>query len=232
VAPAIDRLRMAVMRLAMAPSLKLAGALGLSERGTQLVAMLRNTLPDRVVTDDQLRSLLRYHPVEAVDAGVRDALDADIVDRPAPGELALTDRGRTLAVDMYQAVEPLVDKLWSANGEQVAALLPLTAKALMAAEASGGPAFRVMAPPYEPDGASAAMLIAERLTALRFHRFDAHVSAWQRAGLTVEEVQALAPGPRHDAIEAETNRLAAPPYAVLETSERAELLAALAALPN
>ena len=78
----------------------------------------------------------------------------------------------------------------------------------------------------------AAMRLAEHLTSLRFHRYDAHVGAWRAEGLTVDEVQALAPGPVRDRIEAETNRRAAPPYAALDPAGRLELLAGLGALPN
>jgi hypothetical protein len=76
------------------------------------------------------------------------------------------------------------------------------------------------------------MVAAERLTALRFHRFDAHVAAWKAAGLTGEEVASLPPGSQREAIEAETNRRAAAPYEALEPGERVDFLGALAALPN
>ena len=47
----------------------------------------------------------------------------------------------------------------------------------------------VMAPSFEPDGASDAALLAERLTVLRLHRFDAHVAAWRAAGLTATQIR-------------------------------------------
>ncbi|MDP1820138.1 MAG: hypothetical protein Q8K58_09650 [Acidimicrobiales bacterium] len=76
------------------------------------------------------------------------------------------------------------------------------------------------------------MLLAERLTPLRFHRFDAHVAAGRSVGLTAETVQDLPPGDQRDVIEAETNARAGAPYEVLTPSERFELCAGLGALPN
>ncbi|MDP1806171.1 MAG: hypothetical protein Q8K72_13450 [Acidimicrobiales bacterium] len=76
------------------------------------------------------------------------------------------------------------------------------------------------------------MRLAERLTPLRFHRFDAHVAAWEAEGLTAQEVQTLDAGPVRDRIEEATNRLSATPYAVLDAGERVELLGGLGALPN
>ena len=74
--------------------------------------------------------------------------------------------------------------------------------------------------------------MSERLTGLRFHRFDAHVAAWRAAGLTPDQIKALRNGPARTAIEADTNRRAATPYAALDPAERLELLAGLGALPG
>ncbi|MEE6258611.1 hypothetical protein [Plantactinospora sonchi] len=101
----------------------------------------------------------------------------------------------------------------------------------------GGPehrdgAFDAMAPPYEPDGTPPGLLLLNRLGTLRYHRADAHAAAWQAAGHTARSIVALAPGPERLAIELETDRRAAGPYAVLTPPERLQLLADLAALPG
>jgi hypothetical protein len=70
------------------------------------------------------------------------------------------------------------------------------------------------------------------LTPLRFHRFDAHARAWRAAGLSVEQAQALTPGPLRDQIEDQTNAGAAAPYTRLDAQERAQLLEGLAGLPT
>jgi hypothetical protein len=67
---------------------------------------------------------------------------------------------------------------------------------------------------------------------LRYHRADAHATAWTAAGHTATSITALPPGPPRATIEAETDRLAAPPYAALTADERLTLLADLAAVPG
>jgi hypothetical protein len=67
---------------------------------------------------------------------------------------------------------------------------------------------------------------------LRYHRADAHAAAWQAAGFTGEAMKQMPAGPTRDAVEAETNRRAGVPYAVLSPEERITLLAGLTALPG
>jgi len=57
-------------------------------------------------------------------------------------------------------------------------------------------------------------------------------AAWREAGLTAVEMLAVqeAGGPRRDAIEARTNEIAAPIFAVLRPGDREPFLAALAEL--
>ncbi|MEO3745271.1 hypothetical protein [Plantactinospora sp. B5E13] len=93
-------------------------------------------------------------------------------------------------------------------------------------------AFGAMAPPYEPDGTPPGVLLLNRLGTLRYHRADAHAAAWQAAGHTARSIVALAPGAERLAIEWETDRRAAGPYAVLTPPERLRLLADLATLPG
>ncbi|MDG4791066.1 hypothetical protein O7626_35050 [Micromonospora sp. WMMD1102] len=95
-----------------------------------------------------------------------------------------------------------------------------------------GRAFEAMAPPYEPDGTPPGVLLLNRLGVLRYHRADAHAAAWQAAGHTARSIVELAAGPERLAIELETDRRAAGPYAVLTPPERLRLLADLAALPG
>ncbi|MFY1689043.1 hypothetical protein [Plantactinospora sp. WMMB782] len=95
-----------------------------------------------------------------------------------------------------------------------------------------GRAFEAMAPPHEPDGTPPGVLLLNRLGVLRYHRADAHAAAWQAAGHTARSIVELAAGPERLAIELETDRRAAGPYAVLTPPERLRLLADLAALPG
>jgi hypothetical protein len=231
VAPVIDRLRNAVAGKVMARGTELTSASGVPEEAVRTLAMLRNRMPDGAVTRDDLVAVLRYLPVAQVDEGIAKALDAGVLTTETEG-LRFTDRGRAVVEDLYRLMTDIVTVLWAGDEERVATLLDLTARALDAAATTAGPAFAVMYPPYEPAGTPPAMVLAERLTPLRFHRFDAHVAAWQAAGLTVEQVVALPPGPVRQQIEDDTNRRAAAPYAALDAAERLDLLGGLGALPN
>jgi len=230
VAPLIDRLRNAVVQAIMAHQADLAGEFGVGMGGGLTMGMLRNALPRRPVTREQLGAVLRYLPAAQVDAGAGDAIAGGLLE--GDEALVVTYRGRQYLDRLYGVGSTFVVERWSGHEDRVERLLELTGRVLDAALETAGPAFAVMAPPYEPPGAPAAMRLAERLTPLRFHRFDAHVAAWEAEGLTVEEVQSLEAGPVRDRIEEETNRRAAPPYAALDPRERLELLGGLGALPN
>ncbi|WP_262281498.1 hypothetical protein [Micromonospora sp. MA102] len=156
----------------------------------------------------------------------------------AEGTWHLTDLGRELALFAQQATAEAAEKLWSDLPDMlpglriVPRLADLVGRVLAHGQATGGPAFRAMSPPYEPDDASPALLLVTRLGSLRHHRADAHRAAWRAAGLTAAEIRALPEGPERAAIEAETDRRDEPAYGVLSDAERWELLAGLAALPG
>jgi hypothetical protein len=230
VAPVIDRLRNAVVQAIMAHQADLAGEFGVGMGGGLTMGMLRNALPMRPVTREQLRTVLRYVPVAQVDAGADDAIATGLVE--GDGALVVTDRGRDYLNQLYGIGSTFLIERWAGHEDRIERLLELTGRVLDAAGETGGPAFAVMSPPHEPPGAAAAMRLGERLTPLRFHRFDAHIAAWEAEGLTVDEVQSLEAGPVRERIEKETNRLAAAPYAALDPAERLELIGGLGALPN
>jgi hypothetical protein len=158
----------------------------------------------------------------------------------AEGTWRLTDRGRAVAMAAQQAIGEGAAERWN-PGPPLDSMLPgpaalprladLVGRLLEAGQATGGPAFRVLAPVYEPTDASPAVRLTTRLGALRHHRADAHRAAWQAAGLTVQQLRALPAGPERQAIEDETNRRDEPIYQVLDHGERIELLSGLGALP-
>jgi hypothetical protein len=231
IAPVLDRLRTAIARRVPERAGHLE-SFGLAGPAVQTLAMLRNTMPDRSVTRDQLASVFVYAPASQVDASLAALVEGGLLASPDDGRFRLGGRGRECVAELYRVMAAIVDELSAGHEALVTSLAGLADRAVGAAQATGGPAFGVMAPPYEPDGATAAALLAERLTPLRFHRFDAHVAAWQAAGLTADEIRVLAPGPRRDEIEDQTNRRAATPYAALDAAERLQLVAGLGALPN
>ncbi|MFI7216567.1 hypothetical protein [Micromonospora maritima] len=166
-------------------------------------------------------------------------LEQGIFVRDDEGAWHLTDLGRELVLFAQRATGEAAEELWGAllpgmlpGLSIVPRLAELVGRVLAHAQASGGPAFRAMSPPYEPADASPALLLVTRLGSLRHHRADAHRAAWRAAGLTADGIRALPDGPERAAIEADTDRRDEPAYAVLTEAERWELLAGLAALPN
>ncbi|SCE66436.1 hypothetical protein [Micromonospora mirobrigensis] len=156
----------------------------------------------------------------------------------ASGTWHLTELGRELATYAQRATAEAAEELWSGGRgvlpglAAVPRLAELVGRVLEHGLATGGPAFRAMSPPYEPDDAPPALLLVTRLGSLRHHRADAHRAAWRAAGLTAAEIRALPDGPERAAVEAETDRRDGPAYAVLTEAERWELLAGLGALPG
>ena len=223
----VDRIRMSMMHATFAPGLPASfRAAGLDDTVGGLLAYLRNTYPDRVVTRSAVRSVFNYHPDVLVDPGI-DALVArgQLVEQ-MPGDLRLTSHGQRCIEDLHAVADAAAVRAFAHAEQSVAVAGPLIERTLEAARDDGGEAFTVMAPVHLPEGLSDAGLLAERLTGLRFHRFDAHVAAWREAGRSVPDLEWLSDQQRA-AVEADTNARAAAPYAVLSDSERQQLLAGL-----
>jgi hypothetical protein len=227
VAPAVDRLRMAVMAKALVLGGSAMAATGLDRDRLMALGLMRN-LDDRPLPPQGLQAVLAYRPADLVAADTAELLARGFLVQAEEG-LRLSTTGRAFQDDVHRFSQQAADELWPPD--RVAAVHDLAGRALDAAAADGGPAFAITAPVGRREGASPAAVLGERLTGLRFHRYDAHVAAWRAAGLTAEEVAGLE-GPQRDAVEAETNRRAATPYAALDADERLALLAGLAALPG
>ena len=232
VAPIIDRLRLAIARAVPERARDLAAGLGLSPQGLQTLAMLRNAMPDRIVDRVGIGAVFVYTPPEEVELALVELAGKSLIVAGESDTVCLSNRGRASITELYAITSLVVDELWAGHEDLSNKLADLAERAVAAAARTGGPAFAVMAPPWEPPGASTAMLLAERLTSLRFHRFDAHVAAWSSAGLTVDEVRNLLPGDQRDAIEADTNQRAGAPYEALTPGERFALCTGLGALRN
>jgi hypothetical protein len=169
-----------------------------------------------------------------------DELAQGVAEVDADGTWRLTGLGRELALAVQQALGDVAAEFWDRKPIEtmpgltvVPRLAELVGRLLTAGQGTGGPAFRAMAPVYEPSDATPALCLTSRLGALRHHRGDAHRAAWKAAGLTLAQLRALPPdGPQRQAIEDETNRLDEPIYGALSPPEREELLAGLGALPG
>ncbi|HET7487337.1 MAG TPA: hypothetical protein VFJ85_05365 [Acidimicrobiales bacterium] len=229
-APAVDRLRLAIAGRARERLAPVLTQWDVGPRALQTVAMLRNTVPDRAVHRDHLGALFVYQPDGP--AMVDEVIAQGLVHESPTGALRLTEAGRRIVGSIHRVTGDIAGELWSGREEHCATLAGLAGRVADAAARSGGGALSVLAPLAELPGATPALVLAERLTLLRFHRFDAHVAAWRAAGLTAGEVAGLPPGPVRDTVEEETNRRAGEPYEVLDPDERFAFCAGLGALPG
>ncbi|GAB3151660.1 hypothetical protein GCM10027290_41340 [Micromonospora sonneratiae] len=234
VAPAIDRIFLAVMAAGHA-----YGGAELSQRygGPAATGFLvdfrtRAAAPGGTVSGAGFAAVTRYRdPVECqrvLDKQVAHAM----LCRERDGGFYATDRGRSFLTELYGLHAQITREIWDGHGDRVARLVDAFGVLVTAASADGGEAFHAVAPPYEPDGTPAGVLLLNRLGALRHHRADAHAAAWSAAGHSPRSIADLPSGPQRLTIELETNRRAAGPYAALAPAERLTLLADLAALPG
>ncbi|WP_249713891.1 hypothetical protein [Rhizomonospora bruguierae] len=234
VAPAIDRLVAGTMAAGRA-----AGGAEISQRyggpdATGFLVEFRTRLagPGGAVTPAGFAAVTRYRERAACLRVLDKQVAHGMIRRGPEGWVQATERGHAFLTEIYAMHATLTAGLWSGAEARIARLAETLGRLLAAAEHTAGEAFAAMAPPYEPDGTPPGVLLLNRLGTLRYHRADAHAAAWRAAGHTARSITDLGPGPERAAIEADTNRRAAPPYAQLSTEERLHLLADLAALPN
>jgi hypothetical protein len=177
-------------------------------------------------------AVARYFPAGGLDEelGVQVAqgtVEVDGVD----GRMTLTPLGAVVVNEIYDIHAAATAEAWGARPSDEIRWLAETAQRLLgAARPTAGPAFAGMGRPHERPGDPDTLVLFNRLSALRYHRADAHAVAWAAAGHTAESVDSLAPGPERDVIEAETNRRAAAPFAGLTGPERLRLLTLVRAL--
>jgi hypothetical protein len=242
VAPAISRTFIAGMKAGGDDGRALVASYGGSAVG--YLIDLRNPLAaGRRLTPADLESLYRYRdPADVRETVARSVAHGLLAQAQAgtagvpPGAVEASERGHAFLRDLFTLHGRVLGEVWERRHAAVVERLnALLARLIAAAGATGGAAWAVQAPPYEPAGTPPGVLLLNRLSTMRFHRADAHAAAWQAAGLTAAEIQAMPWGTtwtaQRQGIEDDTNGNAAPPYAVLTVNERLSLLADLAALP-
>jgi hypothetical protein len=229
----IDRL----FRAAMAAGARSAGPRLRERYGTgygELLVDFRTVLaaPDGIVTAAELAEVMRYQDPADVESLIRRAEDRGAVTRDDDGRIRATPTGHAFLDDVYAAQADALGLLWANAADAVARLAAITGDLVVAA--SLDPlllvgAFTAMTPNYEPAGTPAEVLLLNRLSALRYHRSDAHAIAWRSAGLSATEMVAIQEtgGARRDAIEARTNEIAAAPFRTLAADRRSDFLADL-----
>jgi hypothetical protein len=195
--------------------------------------------PDGVVRAADFAAVLRYRDLTAARDKLATAAGLGSIELTPNGDIRATPRGVRFLQALYDHHAAAMAEHFDGEGARVVRVVEALGVLLSAAGspsapngAASGSALAAMAPPFEPPAAAADLLVLNRLGTLRYHRADAHAAAWGAAGLTAAQMLALPPGPQRDAIEAETNRRAAPPFAALPAPARLRLLADLAALPG
>ncbi len=227
IAVVVDKIRMTMMHTALAQGFPESfHAAGLDSTSGTMLGYLRNAYPDRVVTWTAVRSVFTYQPDNPVDSGLEVLIRRGLLVEPSPGMVTLTRAGQACLEDLHAVADQTARQVWGDAGQSVDTCAPLVARTLLAAWETGGDAFSLMAPDRLPMSMSEQGLLAERLTGLRFHRFDAHISAWRAAGYEATDLESLSESVR-SGIEADTNKRAAAPYAELSDAERELLLAGL-----
>lgn len=228
IAPVIDRLVIGVHVASRDRGRALGTEFGLIKAG--YLVELRLALPVRPVTPAGLLAITRYLPSTERDAEITTQVEQGMIRLDEDGTMCATDRARAFYRDLFPLHDTVASQLWQHRTATLPELSSLIERTLAAAAESGGAAFGTAFPPYEPSCAGPALLLFNRLATLRYHRADAHAAAWTAVGLTA--VQAPGQGVQRERIEAETNRLAGPPFEALDATERLSLLAGLAALPG
>jgi hypothetical protein len=232
IAPVLERLTFAVVRMSVDRAASVPASAGASPEAMRMFAQLRTALAARPVTAAGIAAVYRYRDPDEVRGDLDRLRAAGLIDAASDGGIEATELGRAVLAGMYQVGADVTGQLWSQHDDELAGLNDLAGRVVQAGLATGGDAYMTMAPPYEPADATVGVLLHHRLSVLRYHRADAHAAAWQAAGLTAGAMVQLPEGPMRAAIEAETNRRAGVPYAVLNVDERVALLAGLAALPG
>ncbi|WP_146615493.1 hypothetical protein [Nonomuraea aridisoli] len=186
-----------------------------------LLSDLRFILPLRPLSRRDLATIYRYGDPADHESGVAEHLREGTLAEDADGTLRLAGRGSAFVRRLYELHDEASARVWT--GDDLPGLAALAGRVLDGAERLPGGALELVAPPYEPEGAGPGLLLFNRLSALRYHRADAHAAAWRAAGLSAAEIVGLPDGPLRAAIEAETNRLAGAPYGLLSDTERETL---------
>lgn len=195
---------------------------------------LRNPLSSRrVVSRADLGNLYRYSDPDEIDTTMARTVECGLLSEQ-PGGYGATAAGHRFLDELRTAQGETLKERWGLVGAIVHRLNTMLASVLAEASSTGGPAFSLQVP-YEPDGTPAELVLLNRLSWLRYHRADAHASAWTSAGMTAAEVQAEPWGApwsdRRRQVEHRTNELAGQPFGALDAMGRLQLLADLAALP-
>lgn len=225
VAPQVDRLRIAMGRAGNARMSELIKPFDLDDSSGYVLAMMRNMFPSRSVRLSDFERVFTYQPglVQSALPVLRSKGLVEVTE----STVRLADAGTSVIGEVHRIAGEMARALWSTADDGVKVAHALVSRALESTPPVTG-AYAVLAPPHA-SGDPAADL-AEQLSSVRFHRYDAHIDAWESLGFTVATVRELE-GPERDAIEEDTNRRDGRLWDTLEPSDRETLVDVLRALP-
>ena len=247
IAPAVDRVCVAAIQAGRDGGGAELGQRYGGQAATGLLVELRTRLaaPGGMVDAPGFAAVTRHRDPTACRRAVDRHVAYGMIHRRPDGALAATERGAAFLAELYQVHAEVTEELWAGHEDRVLRLAATAGRLVAAVSddpvvspdvapggAGCGSAFTALAPPYEPEGSSPGVLLLNRLSVLRHHRDDAYAAAWSAAGHTATSIAELPDGAQRRAIELETDRRAAGPYAALAASQRLEMLADLAALPG
>lgn len=227
----VHRLRTAVQRRVARENEHFLHEWELTDAAATILGSLRNTVPDRLAPWTNVAASFVYEPPSTVMRGVDDLTERGLIETSGIGAL-LTTRGREAVAALFRVNGKITDELWGDSTATCDEVLPLLDTVARAGAETGGEAFGLIYPVYEPEDASSTLKVAGLLTALHFHRFDAHVGAWKSAGLSAQEAHLLTGGALWRVLQDETNARDAAPYSAIPRKQRVELLAGLGSLPG
>ncbi len=244
-APEIDRLMLAVHsagpRQERERLVAAAAVAGLTEPG-MLLTNLRPFLEAGPVDREVARLRVRYRPPELLDADIADLVDRGLLDEDGD-TLAATERIVPVLDALAGVTSDTVAALWGDRDETVDRLVGPLAAVADAVPSSGFPLFVAHRALPVPIG---LLGFNHRIVGVRFARSDAHAAAWAEHGLSAADMlpftslwngdkvseaglerlselefvdgDTLTPEARalRDRIEADTNDLLAPAFAVLD----------------
>lgn len=232
VAPHLARLRDVISDRLTPHVPALVASYGIDRATGTIMALLRNHPPEASFSSDALAEAFSIAPAPSVWQTLNACLETGLLEPDGPGRVRRTPLALVFTGELVELATQVAVDLWSGHGALVTRLVFLLEKAAKGAAADPGARLTVFDWPQHAAGTPDEQVFAELLASLRYHRSDVLARICASEGLTPDEVFVLPPGGPRDAIEHRTNRLAGRPYALLDPSERAELVEGLAVLPS
>ncbi len=197
------------------------------------LSMLAGTLAAGPITAAEYSELSRYQHFGSSDVFLQGLADRGGVELLADGSFVATTEAAEVARRLVVLQCDAATTLFAPRSSSLSRLRAWLDQACVAASTDPNSTLAAYASrAWMPDDATDAAHIWNNAVILRLHRSDAHAVAWKQASHDANSIRTLAAGPDRDAIEDQTNTLAATAWCSLSKEERLHLLAGLGALPG